>query len=194
VVSPELLAGRPGRTSLARIDAIVSAKLGLTRVRGNAQPAVGNRQVAMYLAKYVGGWSTTAIGRFYNGRDHSTVCYSIKRVETKRERSPEFAQLIEELAAAIRLQTIGPSQQPSKSPKVDSTEPPQTAGFDKKILNALAEQITDHVVHRIVEQLRILLAAKDGRSPAIVLCQCASATDCPCDHWPEWKWPPATHR
>jgi chromosomal replication initiator protein len=94
----------PGRISLDLIDAVVSAKLGLTRVRGNAQPAVFNRQVAMYLAKYVGGWSTTAIGRFYNGRDHSTVCYSIRRVETKRERSPEFAQLIEELASAIQSQ------------------------------------------------------------------------------------------
>jgi hypothetical protein len=176
VVSPELLAGRPGRTSLARIDAIVSAKLGLTRVRGNAQPAVGNRQVAMYLAKYVGGWSTTAIGRFYNGRDHSTVCYSIKRVETKCERSPEFAQLIEELASAIRSQT-GPSQQPSKSPKVESTEPPQMSGFDEGILNAFAEQIADRVLRRIVEQLRIPSATTDGRSRAIVLCQCISATD-----------------
>lgn len=70
MVSPEqVLAGIPGRISLDRIDATVSAKLGLTRVRGNAQPAAFNRQVAMYLAKHVGGWSTTAIGRFYNGRD-----------------------------------------------------------------------------------------------------------------------------
>jgi hypothetical protein len=28
----------------------------------------------MYLAKQVGRWSTTIIGCFYNGRDHSTVC------------------------------------------------------------------------------------------------------------------------
>ena len=34
-----------------RIDANVSAKLGPTRDRGNARPAVFNRQVAMYLAK-----------------------------------------------------------------------------------------------------------------------------------------------
>jgi chromosomal replication initiation ATPase DnaA len=53
---------------LAKIDEIVSARLGPTRVAGNAQPAVFSRQIAMYLAKHVGGWSTTAIGRFYNGR------------------------------------------------------------------------------------------------------------------------------
>jgi hypothetical protein len=155
VVAPEqFLAEMPGKISLARIDAIVSAKLGLTRVRGNAQPAVCNRQVAMYLAKYVGGWSTTAIGRFYNGRDHSTVCYSIKRVESKRERSPEFAQLIQELTSAIHSQT-GPSQQPFKSPKVGGTEQQQTVDVDEGILNALAERVTELVLRRILEQLRI---------------------------------------
>jgi chromosomal replication initiation ATPase DnaA len=61
------------RLSLAEIDAVVSARLRPTRIRGNAQPAGFNRQVAMYLAKHVGGWSTTMIGRFYHGRDHSTA-------------------------------------------------------------------------------------------------------------------------
>ena len=64
------------RIPLAIIDKVVSARLGQTRVQGNAQPAVFNRQIAMYLAKHVGGWSTTRIGRFYNGRDHSTVCHA----------------------------------------------------------------------------------------------------------------------
>ena len=61
------------RIPLAIIDHVVSARLGQTRVQGNAQPTVFNRQIAMYLAKHVGGWSTTRIGRFYNGRDHSTA-------------------------------------------------------------------------------------------------------------------------
>ena len=43
------------RVSLAKIDGVVSARLGTTRVAGNAQPAVFNRQIAMYLAKHVGG-------------------------------------------------------------------------------------------------------------------------------------------
>jgi hypothetical protein len=151
----------PGRISLASIDAVVSAKLGPTRVRGNAPPAVFNRQVAMYLGKYIGGWSTTAIGRFYNGRDHSTVCYSIKRVESKRESIPEFAQLIEELSSAI--QSTGPPQQPSRSPKVASADE-WLAGLDEGMLNALAERITDRVLRRIVERLRIAQTMKDGQS------------------------------
>ena len=51
------------RIPLSAIDAAVAARLGPGRVCGNAQPAVFSRQVAMYLAKHVGGWSTTRIGQ-----------------------------------------------------------------------------------------------------------------------------------
>jgi chromosomal replication initiator protein len=83
------------RISLATIDKVVTARLGQTRTAGNAQPAVFNRQIAMYLAKHTGGWSTTEIGRFYNGRDHSTVCYALKRVEALRADDPEVDGLVE---------------------------------------------------------------------------------------------------
>jgi chromosomal replication initiation ATPase DnaA len=52
----------------AKIDAIVATNLGPARMTGNAPPNVLYRQIAMYLCKHVGGWSTTRIGRFYNGR------------------------------------------------------------------------------------------------------------------------------
>jgi hypothetical protein len=39
------------RVSLTDINAIVAAQLGSGRVKGNAQPAVFSRQIAMYLAK-----------------------------------------------------------------------------------------------------------------------------------------------
>lgn len=85
------------RIPLAQIDAAVSARLGPTRIPGNAQPACFNRQVAMYLARHVGHWSTTVIGRFYNGRDHSTVCHGIQRIEALRENDPNVDGLITEL-------------------------------------------------------------------------------------------------
>ena len=52
---------------------------------------------AMYLAARVGRWSTTVIGRFYNGRDHSTVCHGIQRIEALREADPDFDVLLSEL-------------------------------------------------------------------------------------------------
>src|ERR1700740_1550586 len=91
------------RLSLAKIDAVVSARLGPTRIPGNEQPACFNRQVAMYLAKHVGGWSTTVIGRFYNGRDHSTVCHGIQRIESLRESNPDVDLLLSELKQQLDL-------------------------------------------------------------------------------------------
>jgi len=93
--APEPLSQK--RISLAAIDAVVSAKLGTTRTLGNAQPACFNRQVAMYLAARVGRWSTTVIGRFYNGRDHSTVVHGIQRIEALRESDPDVDALLTEL-------------------------------------------------------------------------------------------------
>jgi hypothetical protein len=51
----------------------------------------------MYLAARIGGWSTTEIGRFYNGRDHSTVCYGIQRIESLRESNPEVDAAVTQL-------------------------------------------------------------------------------------------------
>src|SRR5208283_5416186 len=85
------------RIRMAEIDAAVSVRLGPTRGLGNSQPASFNRQVAMYLAKHVGRWSTKIIGRFYDGRDHTTVCYSIQRIEALRESDPDVEALIMDL-------------------------------------------------------------------------------------------------
>src|SRR5579884_382949 len=90
------------RLSLESIDAAVSCRLGQTRVAGNEQPACFNRQIAMYLAKYLGGWSTTVIGRFYNGRDHSTVCHGIQRIKDLRETNQEFDKLLSALEAQLQ--------------------------------------------------------------------------------------------
>lgn len=102
------------RLSLATIDTIVSARLGPTRVPGNEQPACFNRQIAMYLARHVGGWSTTQIGRFYSGRDHSTVCHGIQRIESLRESDPEVDTLLTQLKQQLAMTGRRPSWQQCK--------------------------------------------------------------------------------
>jgi hypothetical protein len=116
--APRLIAG--GRVPLAEIDAAVSVRLGPTRGLGNSQPACFNRQIAMYLAKHVGRWSTKIIGRFYNGRDHSTVCYGIKRIEALRQSDPEVDALVTDLTRRLcgdgELSLTGEEVQQSVSP------------------------------------------------------------------------------
>ena len=134
------------RIALTIIDATVSAHLGTTRVTGNAQPAVFNRQIAMYLAKHVGGWSTTRIGKYYNGRDHSTVCYALKRIAALTEADPEVDALLTNLTNEIR----------SAAPP--SATHHNVSGAKLRVVRFQSdgnEEFLDALADRIVERLRL---------------------------------------
>jgi hypothetical protein len=94
--------------TLPQIETTVSAYLGPGRVPGNKQGECFSRQISMYLAKHVGGWSTPQIGRFYNGRHHTTVLYAIEKIERLRKQEPSVDALLEgakwRLAARRRVQ------------------------------------------------------------------------------------------
>jgi hypothetical protein len=135
------------RISLAEIDAAVSARLGPARVRGNSKPAVFNRQIAMYLASRIGGWSTTQIGKFYNGRDHSTVCYSITRVEVLRQSNSDIESLLTALYEDIqcgrdRTNAVVRTAKPTLGV---SPGPP----FEEEFLEALADRLAARIVTRL---------------------------------------------
>ena len=125
------------RLSLKTIDAVVSARLGPTRVQGNAQPACVNRQIAMYLAKHVAGWSTTCIGRYYHGRDHSTVIHGIQRIEALRQSDPDVDSLIRELKRQLERQPIEESENNERSPKLER--------ISKYTVEELAELVAERV-------------------------------------------------
>jgi chromosomal replication initiation ATPase DnaA len=65
----------------------------------------------MYVAARVGRWSTTAIGHFYNGRDHSTVCDAIARIESFKETNPEVDALLSDLEHALQARPDGQNQE-----------------------------------------------------------------------------------
>ncbi len=137
------------RVPLARIDAIVASHLGETRVPGNAHPAALNRQIAMYLAKQVGGWSHTAIGRFYNGRDHSTVYYAVQRVEALRENSPDLDALLCDLKRAI-------SEAASES-SLWRQSPDWQRNSRKVVALAKNEAMLEALAERVASKLRVEL-------------------------------------
>lgn len=138
MASPAFVLSTPyRRLSLATIDAVVSARLGPTRVQGNAQPACFNRQVAMYLAKHVAGWSTKCIGRYYHGRDHSTVIHGIQRIEALRESDPDVDSLIRELKRQLERQLIEERENNERSPKLER--------LSKYAVEELAELVAERV-------------------------------------------------
>jgi len=137
-----------GRIPLREIEAAVAARLGPGRVSGNAQPEAFSRQVAMYLGSQVGGWSTTQIGKFYNGRDHSTVCYAIGRIRVLRETEPEVDGLLTVLTSELRERTES-KRQPRTRPVMvpDAREVPSL--IHESALDALAEQIASRVLSKL---------------------------------------------
>ena len=136
------------RLSLEAIDAVVSARLGPTRIQGNTQPACFNRQVAMYLAKHVADWSTTCIGSFYPGRDHSTVVYGIQRMQALRDTDPEIDALLSELKDQLaRSHDQGDQKEPSTDYELRNAP---ALNIDE-LAEAIAERIWARVQERIQE-------------------------------------------
>lgn len=59
------------------------------------------RQVAIYLAFKLTGGSSTTIGAYFGGRDHTTVLHSNKKIEARRKADSEFAALLLRLAEKL---------------------------------------------------------------------------------------------
>ncbi len=143
------------RITLADIDAIVSARLGPTRGLGKSQPACFNRQVAMYLASHVGRWSTTVIGRFYGGRDHSTVVHSIQRIEAMREVEPDLDGLLCDLKSRIGNDADSASECARPSLVMRSATPKEQE------IQMLAREIASQVRDLVREEIRSKREARE---------------------------------
>jgi hypothetical protein len=154
---PAALRQSTRRISLAQIDALVSAHLGPGRVRGNAQPAALYRQIAMYLAKKVAGWSAAQIGRFYNGRDHSTVCHAVTKIEALRLARPEIEETIDHLTAILQNVDSGDGSQYSVGRagngnlKVAVQPVSNDLSWNDEVLDSLAARVADRVITRLAE-------------------------------------------
>jgi hypothetical protein len=134
------------RIPLTTIDRIVTENLGPARVRSKAQPEALFRQIAMYLAKHVGGWSTTRIGKFYNGRDHSTVCHAIARIQELRNADADLDALIQSLAQACKGK--GADGQAGSTPPVEILKDAMVRRIETD-LDALADRIADRILLRL---------------------------------------------
>jgi len=63
------------------------------------------RQIAMFLIRKLTNLSLKDIGALFEGRDHSTVLSSIRRIETLMEDSPDFSKIIRDITSNINSKT-----------------------------------------------------------------------------------------
>ena len=72
-------------------------------IRGQqrVREAVAARQVSMYLIRSMTNLSSDDIGKFFGNRDHSTVLYSIEKVEKQMKADAAFAETVKEIKTNI---------------------------------------------------------------------------------------------
>ncbi|HEX3580329.1 MAG TPA: chromosomal replication initiator protein DnaA [Thermoanaerobaculia bacterium] len=85
---------------------VVAAHYGQTptnlKSKSNAQTIAFPRQVAMYICKELTDLSYPEIGRVFNNKHHSTVMYSVQKIDEKRQNDQQFARVVENLLKQFR--------------------------------------------------------------------------------------------
>ncbi|MEY2742055.1 MAG: hypothetical protein RIS21_423 [Planctomycetota bacterium] len=100
-----LVSDRPKRVTIDDIVAVVSERVGMRRAdlqsKRRTKPLTEARQLCMFLARQLTRLSLEETGAYFGGRDHSTVLYSIERVETRMGESPDFRKMVENLQSSL---------------------------------------------------------------------------------------------
>ena len=60
------------------------------------------RQIAMYVVREITQMSMSAVGSEFGDRDHSTVVYTLKKVEKEMQRDSHYKEIIEDIIKNIR--------------------------------------------------------------------------------------------
>jgi chromosomal replication initiator protein len=72
-------------------------KVSEIKSRKNSQQIVFPRQVAMYLCKQLTDLSFPEIGKQFNNKHHSTVMYSVEKIDKQRSSDPDLDRALEQL-------------------------------------------------------------------------------------------------
>ena len=85
---------------------IVAAHYGIKvtdlKSKSNARPIAYPRQVAMYMCKHLTDLSYPEIGKVFNNKHHSTVMYSVEKIDQLMQDDAQVARTIEMLTKQFR--------------------------------------------------------------------------------------------
>lgn len=87
------------------------------------------RQVAMYLCVSELGKTLPEAGRFFDGKDHTTVLHAVRKVAALIETDATFAARIERLREQIRAAEAGIVPPPMQVPATDAELPSSSASL-----------------------------------------------------------------
>jgi chromosomal replication initiator protein len=72
------------------------------KTKSNARPVSYPRQVAMYLCKHLTDLSYPEIGKLFNNKHHSTVIYSVEKIDRLKHEDPNVENTIDTLTKHFR--------------------------------------------------------------------------------------------
>ncbi len=102
----DILPPEDRRLSAAEIIKFVARHYGLKvseiKSRNNSKQIAFPRQVAMYLCKRLTDLSYPEIGKQFNDKHHSTVMYSVDKIEQLRATDRDFDQTLENMSSHLR--------------------------------------------------------------------------------------------
>jgi chromosomal replication initiator protein len=106
-VAERASAARP-QPSLRDIAILTARHFSLTlkvlRGPSRRQAVVAARAIAMYLARRLTSQNLRQIGRYFGGRDHTTVSYGCQKTEQRLETEPEIRHAVLELQEKLETQ------------------------------------------------------------------------------------------
>ncbi len=102
----DLLSKENKPITAAEILKVVAAHYGIKvsdlKSKSNARPIAYPRQVAMYMCKHLTDLSYPEIGKLFNNKHHSTVMYSVEKIDQLMQDDQQLARTIEMLTKQFR--------------------------------------------------------------------------------------------
>ncbi|MCL2878767.1 MAG: chromosomal replication initiator protein DnaA [Treponema sp.] len=97
---------RQANMSIEQVQKVVAEFFHLSYIDLKAKKKTKNivfpRQIAMYLARDMTGYSLTEIGEAFGGRDHATVIHSCDKIENQLRTDPNLEPTLQNLQRLIR--------------------------------------------------------------------------------------------
>ncbi|MCA8915400.1 MAG: chromosomal replication initiator protein DnaA [Planctomycetes bacterium] len=101
----DFLSSRSRMVDLTDIENVVIAHYGVTSAqlhsRLRKRPVALARQVCMFLARKLTSYSLKEIGRFFGGKNHTTVVFAVQAIEAKVRKSPALNDEVEHLRRTL---------------------------------------------------------------------------------------------
>jgi len=102
----DLLSKENKPITAAEILKVVAAHYGIKvsdlKSKSNSRPIAYPRQVAMYMCKHLTDLSYPEIGKLFNNKHHSTVMYSVEKIDQLLQDDQQLARTIEMLTKQFR--------------------------------------------------------------------------------------------